>query len=370
VENFLGVHRLVALPPVPTDSDWTPAEEYDPTRPRRLDRVCERLRASGLTVGTSYAVFPGPTSPSVLLSAEILADDRIAGFLEATVARACVPLDEVLADPGRLAVRTVRHGATADLAPAWILTARRADATAQAAGGREAVIATGSLRREIDRAADSRWTDTAGEPVPTGPTLQSLIIGACLRRDLPAIRDLLTAWQAAPVAGVPADQVIVEPTGALTGPPSILTGLVEPGTPGDALRALATELLDGGVAHPWPVPPDSVADLTAILAAMAGTDDAETGSAEPPEKHDRVLHDVIVERDRLRRELAEAEAAVRWYEESLDARQTALDQARRTIELLSGTGPARLGMAMMGGARAARRSVRGLARVARDVRRR
>ncbi len=373
VENFLGVHRLVALPDASDDADWTPAAAYDPTRPAGLTRLRTRLRHAGFDVTSTYAAFGSPTAPTVLLGEEILADDRLRGFLEATVRRACLPPRDVLADPGQIAVNALRHGAATELAPAWVLLARFDPAGADTIGSIDAslpaaIVATGS--RHVEISTDDRgfrWASgtDADEFVPAGPTLESLLIGACLRRDLVTVREALTTWQSSATAGVPADHVIVGPGGDLT-------GLVPSGAPAAALRAFATMLIDEGLPHPWPAP-DDVDDLAGTLAAMAGVTPASVVDnlvdvAQP--RRAAVLREVIVARDRLARELSEAEAQSQWYEETLDANETALREARRTIDLLSGSGPARLGMAMMGGARVARRRVRGLTRTMRELRRR
>ena len=373
VENFLGVHRLAALPDASDDAEWTPASAYDPTRPAGLARVRAQVQRAGFAITTTYAAFGSPVAPTVLLGAEILADDLVSGFLEATVRRACLPLRDVLADPGHLAVNALRHGVAAELAPAWILLARRGpgdDAPAGSVGATTpaAIVAAGA--HHLDIRADEigfRWANGVehGKAVPVGPTLESVLIGACLRRDLPEVRELLTTWQSSGAAGVPADHVIVGLDGDLT-------GLVTAGPPAEALRAFAATLIDDGLPHPWPAPADAD-DLAGTLAAMAGVVPASVMDdlvdvAQP--RRAAVLREVIVARDRLARELEEARAQAQWYEETLDANETALTEARRTIELLSGSGPARFGMAMMGGARVARRRVSGLARAAQGLRRR
>ena len=115
VENFLGLHRLVTLPPAVTDSDWAPPAEDDPTRPAGLSRVRERL---GLPVARVYSAYPSPQAPTALLDTTRRSREDQA----ATLARACATVDDVLMDPRRIADAAARHGAAAELAPAWILT--------------------------------------------------------------------------------------------------------------------------------------------------------------------------------------------------------------------------------------------------------
>ncbi|MEV4640002.1 hypothetical protein AB0J80_21900 [Actinoplanes sp. NPDC049548] len=68
--------------------------------------------------------------------------------------------------------------------------------------------------------------------------------------------------------------------------------------------------------------------------------------------------ELLAERDRLARQLAEARAQAAFFESELTAREADLRGARRTVEMLSGTGPARAGQAFVGGVRAARRLLR------------
>ncbi|MET0492806.1 MAG: hypothetical protein ABW000_06700 [Actinoplanes sp.] len=115
VENFLGLHRLITLPPAVTDSDFAPPAEDDPTRPAGLSRVRERL---GLPVARVYSAYPSPQAPTALLdTARLSREDQAAAL-----ARACATVDDVLMDPRRIAAVAARHGAAAELAPAWILT--------------------------------------------------------------------------------------------------------------------------------------------------------------------------------------------------------------------------------------------------------
>jgi hypothetical protein len=378
VENFLGLHRLVALQAEVTDSDWVVAGEHDPSRPAGLARVLARLGGAGLDVARTYAAYPAPTAPTVLLGGEILADEELRGFLEATLGRACIPLRDVLTDPGRLAVGALRHGAAAALAPAWVMLARRAPDTADAppagepaaeVAPPEALVAGGPDRYDIRRRPAGGWTRRRDgiaeiEAVPRGRTLESLLIEACLRRDLPTVRELLGAWQEGAAGGVAADQVIV-------GADRTLTALVPAGQPAAAVRAFATTLIGGGWAHPWPAPADED-DLTLTLAAMAGREldpaalAAVAGDGPDRPARDRpdarAFRELAATRDRLARELAEARAKALWYEQMLTSRENSLNRAERIIELLSGSGPARAGRALVGGMRAARGTARAAAR--------
>jgi len=316
VENYFGLHRLVALPPAPTDADWTPAAGHDDTRPAGLAAARSRLAAAGLTVARTYAVFGSPVEPTALLDTDHLADPSHRGAVEAALSRASATPGEVLTDPRRLAVDAARHGLAAELAPGWIFVAHR--------GPAPAVPAT-------DRG-------------PAGPTLESLLLKAAAERDLPALRALLSAWQSGPAAGVPAGQVIGD--GAL----------VAPGTIEEALHDFAVTLLSGGFPHPFPAPAGA-ADLTLTLAAMAGT---ELDPAAIPAAPGRAsMQDLIIERDRLARELAEARERIAFGERTIAGRDRELVRARQLNALLSTTKPAR---ALLAGARLARRTVRRIRR--------
>ncbi|MFI7604613.1 hypothetical protein ACIBTV_05760 [Micromonospora sp. NPDC049366] len=379
VENHLGLHRLVAAPAAVTDSQWATVGEYDSGRPAGLARLRARLTDAGLHVTDAHTVWPTPLAPTVLLSPGLLADPEAVGFLQATLGRACAGWPEALTDPGRLAATAVRHGAATELAPAWILRAERAtlgwggsdragdDAAGSArragaapsgpgggAGRPVGLVALGDDHFDlVDRPAGRplvRRPDGTTTPVPTGRTLEDLLIGAALRHDLPTVRELLHRWQASRHAGVPADQVVATLGGGLA-------PLVPALPPGSALRHLAVRLIDAGLAHLWPSPADPV-ELALTLAALAGsafepvppTDDASTRADTPS------YRELLATRDRLARELGEAREREEWYERTLAAREGELRRAREIVALLSGTPTARAGRLVLAGARRARRT--------------
>ncbi|MGA5298506.1 hypothetical protein ACPCHT_01185 [Nucisporomicrobium flavum] len=305
LENPLGVHRLVAPLRPPSDSDWTPA--WDDTRPAGPGPL------TGSGASRVYALYPDPVRPRVVL--ETTRDDAAA---EAVVAGAFDDDAEVLTDPVPPALASLRQGHV--LAPAWVVVAART---------RDAL----------------RTPATAPGAAPGTRTLLSRIAGAAARRDLPAVRELLGSWLDGPAAGVPAGQV-------LSGPDGTLTPLAPAGDVAATLRDLADRLQRGG--HPWPGV-TGVTDLAATLAAMAGR---EPAIGDEPSRRALPFAELRADRDRLTRELAEARAQAAFLAEELTAREADLRLARRTVELLSGTGPARAGRAFVGGVRAARRLLR------------
>ncbi|WP_250034875.1 hypothetical protein [Paractinoplanes maris] len=362
MENLFGVHRLVALPPAPADADWVVPDDRDPQRPAGHARLLERLTRRGLSVERDYAAYPSLTSPSVLLSREILADPSVAGALEAAVATAVEARTDTLADPVRLATGALRNGLATELAPAWIVIAGPGDTTIPTP---DAVISS----REATN-------------LPRGRTLEDHLLAAAQRRDLPRMRTLLTAWQSGPAAGVRAGQIVVSEPAALTAPasaaltdlasaaladpaPAALTALAPPGEPLTALRAFAATVIAGGFAHLWPIPADE-AELTAVLAGMTGRElePAEVPPAGAPVAH--AVGDLLADRARLTRELAEAKAKHEWYESMLLRREAELKRVRQMNALLSATIPGKAATTLVGGLRAGKRAVRSVVRRTRD----
>ena len=359
VPNLFGLHRIVALPPAPADADWVVPDDHDPRRPGGLTDLRSRLAAAGLTVAGEYAAYPAPGTPSVLLGPAVLAEPSLTGFVEATLAAAVRPSDVVLTDPARLAAGALRAGVAAELAPAWVVQARRVPA------GKDAEVAP----RPLDEAEDpvGRWPDAvvvAGDRVreirlpdadlPRGRTLETLLLAAAQQRDLPAMRAMLTGWQTGPAAGVPAGQVVVAPDGSHT-------ALTAAGEPLVALRAFAAAVIAGGYAHLWPAPADE-AELTALLAGMTGrelepADVPAAVGARPP-----AVGELLAERDRLTRELTEAHAKHEWYERMLLGREAELKRVRRMNALLSATVPGKAATTLVGGLRAGKRAVRAVVR--------
>lgn len=357
VENPLGLHRLTARRGDTGDADWVISGDHDASRPAGRDRLRTRLIAAGLHVIREYAAFPEIAAPSVLLGPALVGDEGARGYLDATLSRAFpVGGGDLLADPRLLAGRALRTGAAQALAPGWVVVARKG--APELSPLPEGLVADGDDCIEIRPDGEGGWLRVpAGggvqEAVPRGRTLQELIMAASLRRDLPAVRELLGAWQDGAAAGVPADQVVAGPTG--------LTPLRPAGEPVAALRDLAAALLHSGESLPWPGPL-SVRQLTLMLAAMTGRDlDPEAIEADGPPLPVAV-RELTAERDRLARELADARAKALWYEEMLTRRDTELARARKLIDLLSRKGPARLGTAFVAGVQVARGSARTILR--------
>ncbi|MBL7257684.1 hypothetical protein [Paractinoplanes lichenicola] len=378
-ENLFGVHRLTALPPAPADADWTVPDDHDPARPAGHPRLLARLTAAGLRISRDYAAYPSLTAPTVLLSEEALAAPTVTGALQAAVATALAPTADTLADPVRMATAAFRHDLGAALAPAWVVIAERG--TPQPTSTPDAVL-------------DSAPADLA--ELPQGRTLADHLLAAAQRRDLPALRELLTAWQSGPAAGVPATQIVAAiptPTGLLppdtadsvlpdtapvaptpasaassgpaagspTGGRVALSPLAPAGEPLQALRAFAAEVIAGGYAHLWPIQADE-AELTAVLAGMTGRElePGEVPASPTPATHS--VGDLLADRERLTRELSEARAKHEWYEKMLLHREAELKRVRQMNALLSATVPGKAAAGLVGGLRAGKRAVRSVVR--------
>ncbi|WP_250008842.1 hypothetical protein [Actinoplanes sp. M2I2] len=361
VENLFGVHRLVALPPAPADSDWVVPDDHDPDRPAGHAGLLTRLTRLGLRVERDYAAYPALSSPSVLLSREILAEPTLAGALGAAVATAVRPPADVLADPVRLATGALRNGLATELAPAWVIVAELApDPAAERGPGPAVELAPDpAVERALigrpDAVIGGRAVSLPDTGLPRGRTLQDHLLAAAQRRDLPALRDLLSGWQSGPAAGVPAGQIVV------TGPPAEMVALIPAGEPLKALRAFAATVIAGGFAHLWPIRGDE-AELTAVLAGMTGRElePADVPAGDAPPAH--AVGDLLADRDRLTRELAEARAKHEWYESMLLRREAELKRVRQMNALLSATIPGKAATNLVGGLRAGKRAVRSVVR--------
>ena len=249
----------------------------------------------------------------------------------------------LLADPAVLVTGALRHDLAGDLAPGWLLLA--GDVTA----GPAALIGGAELRR-----AETGWV-LDEQPVPLGRTLLDLLLAACHRRALPAVRDLLTAWQGSRVAGVTVDQVVVDEDGTLH-------GVAPAGKPLEALRELAGRLLAGGYAHLWPSPLDESA-LTALLAGMTGRELDPGAVPRTPRPGHPSLSELLVTVERLERELAEARAERDFLERTVVNRDFELKRVRQINAALSATAP---GKVMLGGLKAGRRAMRAVLPKKRD----
>lgn len=330
-ENPAGLHRLLALPAEPGDEQWGAPAFDDPSRPAGAAALRSALVAAGLEVSAEYAAYPGVRSPQALVGAAALADPDLRGLLAGVVRRAWSPDEPVLADPRPIAVQLLTSELAGELAPGWFVVATR--------GGQlslpEVILTADPGVVRVSRTARG-WHRGDHDPaaVPMGRNLMDALLVAARGRDVPAMRALLTAWQGGDFAGIPADGLVVDSDGELHD-----LGLGAAEEPRVALGRFADA---------------APADLAELITAMAG---AAPGYA-PVRPGVGALREVTAERDRLARELGEAQARLDWYESRLTARDAELVRAHRIITLLKGTVPGRAATAVRGALRTGKRAAR------------
>jgi hypothetical protein len=148
-DNHFGLHHTVRLEPAGrdrTDAAWYPIDEHDPHRPASRTQLTDRLTEAGLTVDVTYAAFPEPSAPTVLIGPGLLGNvssplrPRLGTALSQAFA-AAYRGRPVLSDPRRLVHRALRAGAEDAVAPAWLLIARAPGDTTAAVDPRDPLIA-------------------------------------------------------------------------------------------------------------------------------------------------------------------------------------------------------------------------------------
>jgi SAM-dependent methyltransferase len=336
VENELGVHRLVdpaTGTSAQTDDAWRPVGEFDDTRPGTPARLAARLAAEGLAVDWLAAAWPEPGRPALLATPNALRDGPVDALaaLTARAAGAAYANRSVLSDPRRLAAAAVRGGLGPELAAAWLVVAHLAPRPSAVLTVPPVLLGDGPIV-EISPGPDGTWRrrGPAGDsPLPPGRLVEELLLGACLRHDLPAVRRLLTGWIAA-LPEATADNVVVHG--------DTFTKL-DPDVPAaaDVLRQFARTLCAGGYAHPWPAATDPQA-LTAILhgaAGLTGDVPAVPAGDDPPQPDSRREHQEQLRA--LNRRLADAASRAQWYERELANREKELRKARVQIAAFSGS---------------------------------
>ncbi|MEH0823480.1 MULTISPECIES: class I SAM-dependent methyltransferase [unclassified Micromonospora] len=458
LDNPLGVHRLVAASPWyadRADSAWTVGGVLDTGRPANPEQLRARLTAAGLRPQACFAAYPDPTAPTAVVAADELDRRSTSGLFDAVLHGACAVGagdSTVLQDPARLAVDALHAGLGSALAPGWLLLAHRPadpDADSGPPGGGDpspdalpvVLVQTGppgiGVAEVIDGPDGWRWRVTgrvsrpepapfatrevayrdAGAldgPVPEGRLLRTLLLDACLRRDLDTLRRLLRGYAAWLAAGADSDgrlggsvalagtdnvvlsgdaHAVLDPSWRAAAPLEVDVVLAR------GLWRFATALLTGGYAHPWPSTLD-VAGLTVVLGGLAGREldratvdaaiEAEAAVAaalrgldadgrvrlatelraveptDPPAglRSYQQLREAWV---RQREELTRLGALLKWTEELLTSRERALRRADATINLLSGSLSYRVGRLAITPARLAKRGARAAKRRAREA---
>ncbi|MCA2214446.1 hypothetical protein [Jidongwangia harbinensis] len=384
VENELGVHRLVDRSPSTsphTDSEWYPLGEFDDSRPGTPDRLTALLTGEGLEVGWLGATWPLPHAPALIATPDALRAGP-GGALAAAAAGAVAAAyagAPVLSDPRRLAGTAVRAGLGPELAASWLVVAHRATRPATAPALPPVLSGDGPVT-ELTRTPEGTWERrvVGGEtratpqrdpgrldgPMPTGRLLEELLLGACVRYDLPAVRRLLTGWAewlgtlSAERGYATVDNVLLDgDTYALLDPSRLGTTTVSaPAAAVAALHRFADTLLTGGYAHPWPAATEA-GTLTAVLVGAAGldVDPDEFGTPVPAEvpppdslrEHQEQLR-------ALRQQLDDTRKHVKWYEKQLAGKEKELRKTRKQLRALRGSRAYKVAEVGMGAARRAR----------------
>ncbi|MET8250607.1 class I SAM-dependent methyltransferase [Micromonospora sp. NPDC005197] len=328
LDNPLGLHRLVATTPwyaARDDSAWVIGGVLDQAHPANRDQLRERLTGAGLRSVACWAAYPDGATATALLDADQLDRGAGCGLFDAVLHGACAGAfgtATVLQDPARLAVDALHAGRAADLAPAWLMLARRpggpTDATvdgdlpvALAQTGQSGQPGIGVLE-VLDGPSGWRWSHSAGTgagtstpaapfasreaayrdpaalsgPVPTGRLLHTLLLDAALRRDLATLRTLLHGYAGWLAGQADADGRLAGAAALASTDNMVVSGeryaVLDPSwratdtLPGDVVLArglwrFAAALLTGGYAHPWSSTLD-VAGLTVVLGGLAGHD--------------------------------------------------------------------------------------------------
>ena len=310
-DNHLGVHHTVRLEPgnrERLDSDWdAPEDENDPQRPASQEQLAARLAESGLTVGASYAVFPEPAVPTVLVGEGLLGvvSSPLRPQLGTALSRAITAAYRnrpVLSDPRRLVSRSLRAGAEATVAPAWLVIARAGDAAgidrhellvgdptgsfAYEVSSRQGDVRTTVLQPlsgPIERAGLRRVSEPATPGAESGYVLEERLLHHAATSDLRALRLELGQFDSwlrsqaqdsrltGPVALAGLADVLVTDQG-----PALLPTRWEPIEPVPveiavvrAIWQFAVQLITSGQPHPWQITSSAV-DLTAIMLGMVG----------------------------------------------------------------------------------------------------
>jgi hypothetical protein len=254
-------------------------------------------------------------------------------------------------------------------------------------------------------------------PAPPGALLDELLLDACLRRDQPELRRLLSGYAAwlTRVAdaerrlpggyafATPANVVVaagrfavLDPSWHLTEPLPLDVALAR------GLRQFAVTMVTGGHAHPWASTLD-VDGLTVVLAGLAGNPvdrdvvaaaiRAEASIGAAVDGLTEAQRSALVERlrritvtdplpgldsyeqlreawQRQREELIRLADRLSWSEKILDSREHALRKAQLTIGMLSGSLSFRVGRLLITPARLAKRGFRAIRRRLRRLRHR
>lgn len=313
VANGLGLDTVAeAAPVVPDDRDdlwYVGAAGFD-RRPPYRHELEAALDGAGLRVATTYAALPDRDHSSLLVDLSGASRDADPATREQVRAHACRAMARasrttpMLREPRALTEGVVEAGLLADLAPAWLLVARKGEGEhpalprlvdADPQGDRWSHVVT----VDADGTTRTAWADGHPDDVTregilsrdlstrrgSGRLLDLVLREAAAQRNHGRLREVLNAyaawlsdeqsWQQEGVARRPfavPSNVVVSPDGSFalfdrswqrTGPLHADRVLFR------GLRDWSRSLLASAAAHPWRS--DSTPDsLTTTLAAMTG----------------------------------------------------------------------------------------------------
>jgi hypothetical protein len=337
-DNHFGVHHTVQLGAEGrhgTDASWYPE---DSARPASRAALLDRLTEAGLLVDASYAAFPDPAAPAVLLSSSVLGDvaSPLRPWISTVVAQAFTSAYRgrpVLSDPRRLAGRALRAGAEDAVAAGWLVIAvsdesrfMRHDVLVGDVHGTFTygvnVDGQPELLAPIEEPLERAGLRRTGVPTiaaADGYLLEDRLLELCAANDVRRLRQEISQFETwireqardgllhGPVAVADVSDVLITRDGPVvlavrwepTSPVPVETAVVR------SLWQFAVRLITGARPHPWPVT-SSAMDLTTILLGMAGRgvtepelrtavdlqvaiDSAELG-LRPAEQHDHKLN--------------------------------------------------------------------------------
>ncbi|TMR89317.1 hypothetical protein [Nonomuraea basaltis] len=350
VSNDLGVDRFIEARPADrdgADDQWAP-HGFDPGYPSGPGALDAALESAGLTVERCYAAYPGRQAPRALLSRQALAGDLPDALTFPLSAKGGDRM--LVADPLRLTRLVFRHRLGDELAPLWLAVATRPPA----AGASEAVelpsglIEEGAAVYELTRTTLKQLPDGEEHPIPAGRVVEEILVEACAREDVKAVRDLLShlaTWlEAGGDVAAATDSLVYDgerfaAIGRKAGPstppkPRIVLCRI--------LWRYAVRLLAAGHHHPWPWPLEAD-QLTLTLCGMAGRPcdpgdldlarklDAELGQPAELAEEAPTYRDLLGARDRLADQLTAALARISRLETKLSYRERELVRAKAKL---------------------------------------
>ncbi|MEU8240713.1 hypothetical protein AB0C07_20915 [Actinoplanes missouriensis] len=346
-DNHFGVHHTVQLGAdgrYGADANWYPTDEMEAGRPASRAELAARLTEAGLLVEASYAAFPEPAAPAVLVGSKLLGDvsSPLRPWLGSAVAQgftAAYRGRPVLSDPRKLAARALRAGAEDAVAGGWLIVACAGDRSGFV--GHDALVGDvhGTFTYGVDvdgtpeelvpvseprERAGMRRTGVPSIAATDGYLLEDRLLELCATNDVRRLRQEIMQFDTwvreqardgllhGPVAVADVSDVLITRDG-----PVVLAVRWEPINPVPvdtavvrSLWQFAVRLITGARPHPWPVT-SSAMDLTTILLGMAGRgvtepelrtavdlqvaiDSAELG-LRPAEQHDHKLNLLAVQ---------------------------------------------------------------------------